>query len=224
MAWEWEDIWSGLDQASSSDSGGGFGDFLGDVLGGLGGLFTNDDGGLNLGLLSLLGSGAVGALGGFGADTQPVGYQGGIPKYTATRTRVGSPVGTPRPGDPGRRYFSDVQYTPTGQNLAAGGLASIQRPVTLAGGGMADAARSYYLGGRTDGMADRVPASIEGTQPAQLSDGEFVVPADVVSHLGNGNSNAGAERLYEMLDRVRRARTGREEQGRQIQPERYMPR
>ena len=89
---------------------------------------------------------------------------------------------------------------------------------------MADAARGYYLGGRTDGMADRVPASIEGTQPAQLSDGEFVVPADVVSHLGNGNSNAGAERLYEMLDRVRRARTGREEQGRQIQPERYMPR
>lgn len=200
-------------------------DFLEGPLEALGQLFINSDGGLNLGLLSLLGSGAIGAMGGFGADTRPVGYQGGIPKYTASRTRTtASPMPTPRPGDPGRRYFSDVQYTPTGQNMAAGGLASLQRPVTLAGGGMADAARSYYLGGRTDGMADRVPASIEGTQPAQLSDGEFVVPADVVSHLGNGNSNAGAERLYEMLDRVRRARTGREEQGRQIQPERYMPR
>lgn len=191
----------------------------------LGDLFQNDKGELNLGLLSLLGSGAIGAMGGFGADTPRVGYQGGIPKYTASRTRTTpSPMPMPKPGDPGRRYFSDVQYTPTGQNMAAGGLATIQRPVTLAGGGMADAARGYYLGGRTDGMADRVPASIEGTQPAQLSDGEFVVPADVVSHLGNGNSNAGAERLYEMLDRVRSARTGRKEQGREIQPERYMPR
>lgn len=204
-----------------------FGDIFGDdaPLGFIGDLFTNDNGGLNLGLLSLLGSGVVGALGGFSGDVPRVGYQGGIPEYTATRTRTQpSPMPTPRPGDPGRRYFSDVQYTPTGQNLAAGGIASLSRPVAMRGGGMADAARSYYLGGRTDGMADLVPATIEGQQPAQLSDGEFVVPADVVSHLGNGNSNAGAQRLYEMLDRVRTARTGRKEQGRQIQPERYMPR
>jgi hypothetical protein len=42
-------------------------------------------------------------------------------------------------------------------------------------------------------MADKVPATIDGTQEARLSDGEFVIPADVVSHLGNGNSNAGAK-------------------------------
>ena len=50
-------------------------------------------------------------------------------------------------------------------------------------------------------MADLIPATIDGTQPAALSDGEFVIPADVVSHLGNGNSEAGAEQLYSMMDR-----------------------
>ncbi len=201
------------------DEGGFFDDILGDDsgFGWLGDLFQDSSGGLNLGLLSLLGSGAVGAFGGFGADSRPVGYQGGIPKYTATRSQVGPAIGTPRPGDPGRRYFSDVSYTPTGQNLAAGGIAGL-------GGGMAGGERGYYLGGRTDGMADRVPAAIDGEQPARLSDGEFVIPADVVSHLGNGNSNAGAQQLYAMMDRVRQARTGRKDQGREIEPNRYMPR
>lgn len=209
------------------DEGGFFDSIFGDdaALSAIGNLFQNSSGGLNLGLLSLLGSGIVGGLGGFGADVPRVGYQGGIPKYTAARTRTEpSAIPMPRPGDPGRRYFSDVQYTPTGQNLAAGGLASLSRPVAMRSGGVADAARGYYLGGKTDGMADQVPATINGQEPARLSDGEFVVPADVVSHLGNGNSDAGADRLYEMLDRVRTARTGRKEQGRQIQPDRYMPR
>ena len=81
-----------------------------------------------------------------------------------------------------------------------------------------------YLGGPTDGMADRIPANIDGQQPAALSDGEFVVPADVVSHLGNGNSNAGANQLYNMMERVRKARTGNTKQGRQINPNQFMPR
>jgi hypothetical protein len=68
-------------------------------------------------------------------------------------------------------------------------------------------------------MTDEVPAHIDGKRPAALSDGEFVIPADVVSHLGNGNSNAGAQRLYEMMDQVRQARTGTTKQGKQINPE-----
>ena len=80
----------------------------------------------------------------------------------------------------------------------------------------------YYLGGPTDGMADQIPATIDNSQPAALSDGEFVVPADVVSHLGNGNSDAGAQNLYGMMDRVRKARTGNAEQGRQIDPNKYL--
>ena len=101
---------------------------------------------------------------------------------------------------------------------AAGGL------VGLAGGGLASlGTQGYYLGGPTDGMADQVPATIDGVQPAALSDGEFVVPADVVSHLGNGNSDAGAQQLYSMMDRVRQTRTGTTKQGPEINPTGMMP-
>ena len=80
----------------------------------------------------------------------------------------------------------------------------------------------YYLGGPTDGMADQIPATINNMQPAALSDGEFVIPADVVSHLGNGNSDAGAQNLYSMMERVRRDRTGNPKQGKQIDPNKYL--
>jgi hypothetical protein len=80
-----------------------------------------------------------------------------------------------------------------------------------------------YLDGQGDGMSDSIPATIEGKQPARLADGEFVVPADVVSHLGNGSSKAGSKRLYAMLDKVRHARTGNKKQGKEIKPEKYMP-
>jgi hypothetical protein len=115
-----------------------------------------------------------------------------------------------RPGSGGRRYFSDVTYEPV-VKAAQGGLMSLPE------------SRGYYLGGPTDGMADRVPARIDGAQEAALSDGEFVMPADIVSHLGNGNSEAGAKVLYDMMERVRKARTGRPEQGRQINPNKYTP-
>jgi hypothetical protein len=84
-------------------------------------------------------------------------------------------------------------------------------------------ARGGYLNGQGDGMSDSIPATIEGKQPARLADGEFVVPADVVSHIGNGSSKAGSQRLYSMLDKVRKARTGTKKQGKQIKPEKYMP-
>jgi hypothetical protein len=72
-------------------------------------------------------------------------------------------------------------------------------------------------------MADKVPATIDNQQPAALSDGEFVIPADVVSHLGNGNSNAGAQQLYSMMDNIRQARTGTTQQGKQVNPNKFMP-
>ena len=79
------------------------------------------------------------------------------------------------------------------------------------------------LEGPGDGMSDSLAAQIDESQPAALSQGEFVVPADVVSHLGNGSSDAGSKRLYAMMDEVRKARTGTEKQGKEINPERYMP-
>jgi hypothetical protein len=99
-----------------------------------------------------------------------------------------------------------------------------QGTATMADGGIAMLARGgRYLQGATDGMADKIPSSIDGKQPAALSHGEFVIPADVVSHLGNGNSDAGAKKLYDMMARVRKARTGTKKQGKKINPDKFMP-
>ena len=84
-------------------------------------------------------------------------------------------------------------------------------------------AKGGYLDGAGDGMSDSIPGTIEGKQPARLADGEFVVPADVVSHLGNGSSKAGAKQLYAMMHKVRKARTGNPKQGKEINPNQYMP-
>jgi len=96
------------------------------------------------------------------------------------------------------------------------------RGVQMASGGLAGMAKGRYLGGATDGMADKIPARIGGKQEARLSHGEFVIPADVVSHLGNGNSEAGAKRLYAMMDKIRTARTGTKKQGKQINPDKFL--
>lgn len=88
-------------------------------------------------------------------------------------------------------------------------------------GGYSDGGR--LLKGPGDGMSDNIPASIANKQPARLADGEFVVPADVVSHLGNGSTDAGAKHLYKMMDNVRKARTGRKAQGKQIKAGKYLP-
>jgi hypothetical protein len=92
-----------------------------------------------------------------------------------------------------------------------------------AGGGLMGLKQGRYLGGPTDGMADKIKTDIDGKQPARLSHGEFVIPADVVSHLGNGNSDAGADVLYDMMSKVRKARTGNSKQGKQINPRQYTP-
>lgn len=80
-----------------------------------------------------------------------------------------------------------------------------------------------YLKSAHDGMEDKINATIDNKRPAKLSGGEFVVPADVVSHLGNGNSEAGAKQLYALMERVRKARTGTADQGKQINPKKYLP-
>ena len=92
----------------------------------------------------------------------------------------------------------------------------------LFGMGYAEGGTPRFLSGGGDGMSDSIKANINGTQPARLADGEFVIPADVVSHIGNGSSKAGAKQLYAMMDRVRSARTGRKSQGKQINPRKYM--
>ena len=90
-------------------------------------------------------------------------------------------------------------------------------------GGYAAGGNPRLLKGPGDGMSDNIPATIGNKQPARLADGEFVVPADVVSHLGNGSTDAGAKHLYNMMDKVRKARTGKKAQGTQINPNKFMP-
>jgi hypothetical protein len=88
-------------------------------------------------------------------------------------------------------------------------------------GGYSDGGR--MLKGPGDGMSDSIPATIGKRQPARLADGEFVVPADVVSHLGNGSTDAGAKKLYAMMNKIRKARTGKKKQAPAVKADRYMP-
>ena len=92
-----------------------------------------------------------------------------------------------------------------------------EEEMKMAGGG-------YLDGGAVpgDGMSDSMPANIDGNTPAALSSGEFVMPADVVSGLGNGSSDAGAQQLYAMMDRIRKSRTGTTEQAPAINPNQMM--
>ena len=96
---------------------------------------------------------------------------------------------------------------------AKGGIASL--------GGYSDGGR--MLRGPGDGMSDSIPGVIGNKQPARLADGEFVVPADVVSHLGNGSTDAGARKLYAMMDKIRKARTGKKKQAPEVRASKYMP-
>lgn len=121
----------------------------------------------------------------------------------------------------GRLTAEDVRR----YGLASGGIASsfddeIGRD--YARGGIA-ALPPRYLSGGGDGMSDSIRARIGGKQEARLADGEFVVPADIVSHLGNGSSNAGAKKLYAMMDRVRKARTGKTRQAPAVNTDKLLP-
>jgi hypothetical protein len=196
-------------------------------------------------LISTLGLGAS-ALGLLDRDSPKAGYQGTIPDYEVQRQRVpGTYNPERRAGSGGQRYFTQAQYQPksaepaapmTAEGLAALNAANpaqqqrkrpggpiIDDPVQLAAGGIAQLKAGKYLNGASDGMADKVPANIDGMQEARLSDGEFVVPADVVSHLGNGNSDAGAKVLKDMMSRVRKERTGSKKQGKEIDPKKFLP-
>ena len=120
----------------------------------------------------------------------------------------------------GKLYDAQI-YNYNTRRAAQGGM-------MYGNGGGISTLGSYSDGGRLlkgpgDGMSDNIPAQIGDNQPAALADGEFVVPADVVSHLGNGSTDAGAKQLYKMMDKIRQARTGNSKQGKQINPNKFLP-
>jgi hypothetical protein len=130
--------------------------------------------------------------------------QSETPKQQAVDLRFDRESGT---------YFDNATGQPVTQMAQGGGISTL--------GSYSDGGR--LLKGPGDGMSDNIPAQIGAKQPARLADGEFVVPADVVSHLGNGSTDAGAKQLYKMMDRIRQQRTGKKKQAPEVRPSKAMP-
>jgi len=178
-------------------------------------------------------SSPINLTGGLGALNVGSGTVGQSPNAVAAEAkRIETLKNTPRQYRlVGTGIMGQTKYVPVGFS----GIGSYNDPYGMtqrAGEAEARARAGYaeggYLGGgdinvQGDGMSDDIPANIDNEQPAALSEGEFVVPADVVSHIGNGSSEAGAKEFYGMMDRVRMARTGRKKQSPEIDPERFMP-
>jgi hypothetical protein len=129
-----------------------------------------------------------------------------------------------------RRYFNDTweALTPykagTTPSAATGGVVAFNQGGLGTLGGYSDGGR--LLRGPGDGISDSIPATIGNRQPARLADGEFVVPARIVSEIGNGSTEAGARKLYAMMDRVQRARrktVGKHQVAHDTNAERLLP-
>ena len=120
-----------------------------------------------------------------------------------------------------------VNVISPGEGPAVGAYTGEQK---FAGGGLSDLG-GYSDGGRLlkgpgDGVSDSIPAVIGERQPARLADGEFVVPARIVSEIGNGSTEAGARKLYAMMDRVQKARrrtVGKDRVAANTKSEKYLP-
>jgi len=188
-------------------------------------------------LLQTLGAAGLGKLADklFGVTGGPGGYKGGIPELVSSRQMLPIPrtmqdatgqTVARRPGSGGVSYFSPNQYLTPAQAAAAKAEQPMVQPMvqkladaqvnptivpeyarggitTL--GGYSDGGR--LLRGPGDGVSDSIPATIGKDQPARLADGEFVIPARIVSELGNGSTEAGARKLYAMMDRIKKARS-----------------
>ena len=169
---------------------------------------------------TLMGAGKLASTGVMGAgiggiqNQQPMVTEDFMPeeyKYDPNRRlNLGDDV------DSGLRLIAKGGYI--GNNYATGGY--------LEGGGIPEAVsvtETDTMSMEPDGMSDSIAATIDQEQPAALSEGEFVIPADVVSFAGNGSSEAGAKRFYKMLGDIREASTGQREQIKEIDVEEYMP-
>jgi hypothetical protein len=134
-------------------------------------------------------------------------YQAAVAEGMRGENQGGSYVGggdrsapTGNQGDTGNRDSMGRDSDRTGTSFAKGG--QLKGIGDL--GGYSDGGR--LLRGPGDGVSDSIPANIGGKRPARLADGEFVVPARIVSELGNGSTEAGARKLYAMLDRIQAGR------------------
>jgi hypothetical protein len=145
-------------------------------------------------------------------------YQQGIARIQAAKERAEQAVRD----NPYQFAMGGQVDDELGGDYSAMGMDQGNLQKGLFGRGYAEGGTPRFLSGGGDGMSDSIPATINGRQPARLADGEFVIPADVVSGIGNGSSKAGAKRLYGMMDRVRKDRTGTTKQAKAINPAKLM--
>jgi hypothetical protein len=122
-------------------------------------------------------------------------------------------------------------FSAGGVNMQDGGFVVPADTVSHFGNGSTDAGLKLLgsrlgakpIKGDGDGMSDSIAATINGKQPARIADGEAYVPPEMVKKIGKGSPEAGAKRLYNMMDKVRHARTGTKKQGKQIKADKYLP-
>jgi hypothetical protein len=172
---------------------------------------------------------AIGAKG--GAGSSPLFNTGQTPFDNTIEGDTFQPQGTRAFGGNPQQMIGLLSSLMQGQQS---GNASAQQPLQMAEGGISGA--GYNLGGYSDGgrllrgpgdgVSDSIPATIGHKQPARLADGEFVVPARIVSELGNGSTEAGARKLYAMMDRVQAARkktVGKNKVAHNSRADKYLP-
>jgi len=175
----------------------------------------------NGGIIALAGGGPVEQM----SNQATLGANTMYPMANMTTSAFATPYQDPRstnmmqsmaPAGGGTVNMMSGEPNMQGTRLAAGGLSDL--------GSYSDGGR--LLRGPGDGVSDSIPAQIGQHQPARLADGEFVVPARIVSELGNGSTEAGAKQLYKMLDRVQNARgktTGKDKVAKNTNAARLLP-
>jgi hypothetical protein len=133
-----------------------------------------------------------------------------------------NPTPEPDPYGRGQTYFKPRYVARAAAGGSMRGLPSAQSNL----GSYSAGGRGRLLRGPGDGVSDSIPAVIGNRQPARLADGEFVIPARIVSELGNGSTEAGAKQLYAMMDRIQRARrktTGKQQVAKNTKAHKLMP-
>jgi hypothetical protein len=171
----------------------------------------------------------------YAAEGGLMGYAvGGPVEQMSAMNAIGANAGYPMANINTPLYSNPMMQRPEATNViapsAGAGVGTYSGEQRLAGGGMPHLG-DYSDGGRLlkgpgDGVSDSIPASIGNRQPARLADGEFVVPARIVSEIGNGSTEAGARKLYAMMDRVQKARrktVGKNQVARNTKAEKLLP-
>lgn len=197
--------------------------------------FLDKNGNIDI-MKALLGLAAFKSMRGEQARQQQArGYQGGIPKYTATRSKIEQPAYVPYSGQPvmGSKQLTDVKYAAAGgiMGLRDGAFVIPADVVSHFGNGSSEAGMAFLakklgatpIKGKGDGMSDSIPTTIDGKKPAKVANEEMLVSPEDVKRIGGGDSDKGAKKLYAMMDRVRHARTGTKKQGKQINPSKFTP-